>query len=160
MRRYMWDDESGLFLAVHRDSLEKIKETSVGCWMPLYAGIPTNAMAKRMVSVISLKGWQTPLTVPTIPQDDPRYQSGGFWRGDVWPASTYQIVRGLKDYGYDELAATIADTLISNAIKNGVNERYDSQTGKGLGVDYLGMSCTLVTLMLEGISKKYRLRLK
>ena len=159
VRKYMWDDESGLFLALKRDSLEKIKETSVGCWMPLYAGIPTEAMAKRMASVLSSGSWQTPLGVPTIPQDDPRYKPDGFWRGDVWPASTYQIARGLKDYGYHELAANIADTLIANAIKNGVNERYNSQTGKGLGVDYLGMSCTLINLMLEGISKKYTLRL-
>ena len=160
VRKYMWDEESGIFLAVQRDTLEKIKEPSVGCWMPLYAGIPTKAMAKRMASVLGSKGWQTPLTVPTIPSDDPRYESGGFWRGDVWPASTYQIVRGLKDYGYDELAGRIADTLIENVLKNGVNERYDSQTGKGLGVDYLGMSCTLVTMMLEGITKKHKLGLK
>ena len=160
VRKYMWDEKSGLFLAVHRDSLVKIKDTSIGCWMTLYAGIPTKEMAKRMVSVLNSHGWQTPLTVPTIPQDDSRYKSDGFWRGDVWPASTYQIVRGLKEYGYDDLAATIADTLIANAIKNGVSERYDSQTGKGLGVDYLGMSCTLLTIMLEGISKKYRLSVK
>ena len=112
-----------------------------------------------MASVLASGSWLTPLTVPTMPQDDPRYKPDGFWRGDVWPASTYQIARGLKDYGYDDLAANIADTLIANAIKNGVNERYDSQTGKGLGVDYLGMSCTLITLMLEGISHKYRFRL-
>jgi len=159
VRKYMWDEESGLFLAVHRDTLEKIKETSIGCWMPLYAGIPTKAMAKRMASVLESKSWQTPLTVPTIPQDDPRYKPDGFWRGDVWPASTYQVVRGLKDYGYDDLAARIADNFIANAIKNGVSERYDSQTGKGLGVNYLGMSCTLITMMLEGITKNYRINL-
>ena len=156
----MWNEESEIFLAVQRDTLEKIKEPGIGCWMPLQAGIPTKAMAKRMVSVLASKGWQTPFSVPIIPCGNLRYKSDGFWRVDVWPASTYQIVRGLKDYGYDDTAAGISDTLIENVLKNGVHERYDSQTGKGLGVDYLGVSCTLVSVMLEGITKKYKLEIR
>lgn len=159
VRKYMWDEESGLFLAVHRDTLKQIKETSVGCWMPLLAGIPTEAMAKRMAGILASKAWHPPLPVPTMPQDDPRYTPGGFWRGDSWPPSTYQIAKGIKDYGYDDLAADIADKMIDNAIKNGVNERYDTQTGKGLGVEYLGMSCSLVTMMLEDITRKHNLYL-
>jgi putative isomerase len=160
VRKYMWDEESGLFLAVHRDSLKKIKETSIGCWMPLQAGIPTKAMAKRMAEVLASEAWQTPLPVPTIPQNDPRYNSGGYWRGDSWPPTTYQVIRGIKAYGFDDLAADIADKVIANAIKNGVNEHSDSQTGQGLGVGYLGMSCSLVTIMLEGLSGKYKLSVK
>lgn len=159
VRKYMWDEESGLFLAVHRDTLKKIKETSIGCWMPLLAEIPTEAMARRMAAVLASKAWQTPLPVATMPQDDPRYSPGGFWRGDAWPPSTYQVAKGIKAYGYDDLAADIADKMIDNAIKNGVNERYDSQTGKGLGVEYLGMSCSLVTMMLEDIAKRNNLYL-
>jgi hypothetical protein len=160
MRKYMWDEEAGCFLAVHRDTLKKIRETSIGCWMPLLAGIPTKAMAKRMAGILASEAWLTPVPVATMPQNDPRYTPGGFWRGDAWPPSTYQIAKGLKAYGYDDLAATIADKMIANALKNGVNERYDSQTGLGLGVEYLGMSCSLITMMLEGITKEHILQLR
>ncbi len=160
MRTHMWDEASGMFLALKRDSLEKIKETSVGCWMPLLAGIPTKAMAGRMAEVLASDAFQTPLPVPTMPQDDPRYKSNGFWRGDVWTVTNYQIAKGIKAYGYDQLAAKIADATIANSIQNGVSEHHDSQTGKALGVDFLGMSCTVVTMMLEQISSRYTLSVK
>jgi len=48
VRKYMWDEESGTFLAVKRDTLEKIKVATIGSWMPLMAEVPTRAMAGRM----------------------------------------------------------------------------------------------------------------
>jgi hypothetical protein len=36
---------------------------------------------------------------------------------------------------------------------------YDALSGKGMGIDFLGMSGTIVTLMLDGLSKTgYRVR--
>jgi putative isomerase len=127
--------------------------------MPLLAGIPTKKQAARMAEVFATPAWQTPVPVPTIPGNDPRYDPKGFWRGDIWTVTNYQIAKGLKAYGFDELAANIADKTIENSLKNGVSEHHNSQTGEPLGVGYLGMSCTVVTLMLEGISKKYKLKI-
>ena len=33
-------------------------------------------------------------------------------------------------------------------------------TGETLGVEYLGMTCTLVTMMLDGLTKEYTLAVK
>jgi hypothetical protein len=79
---------------------------------------------------------------------------------DVWTVTNYRIARGLKRYGFDDLAADLADKTIELSLKHGVSEHHDSATGKALGVDFLGMSCTVVMLMPEGISRKYVLRLK
>jgi len=160
VRRYMWDEKSGYFKGVKRDTLEKIDELSIGCWMPLLAGIPTKKMAEKMADALATEAWMTPLPVPTLPATDPRFEAAGFWRGDVWPVTNYQIAAGFKAYGYDDLAAHIADATIANALKNGVNERHNALTGEGVGVKMLGMSCTIATMMLEGFSKKYRLQLK
>lgn len=160
MRKHMWDEENGVFKALKRDSLEKINDLSIGCWIPLIAGVPTKEMAKRMMEVWATPAWQTPLPVPTIPSNDPQYTPDRFWRGDVWTVTNYQIAAGIKAYGYDDFAASLADATIGNSMKNGVSEYHNSQTGAPLGVGYLGMSCTVVTMMLEGFSKKYRLELK
>ena len=163
MRKNMWDEKAGVFKALRRDTMEKIDDLSIGCWMPLLAGVPTKKQARRMAETFASPAWQTPLPVPTIPCNDKRYEPGTpgtFWRGDTWTVTNYQIAKGLKAYGFDELAADIADKTIENSIKNGVSEYHNSQTGKALGVGYLGMSCTVVTLMLEGISRKYKLELK
>jgi glycogen debranching enzyme len=160
MREHMWDEKAGTFLSVKRDKLEKIPVATIGSWIPLTAGVPTPAMAQRMAEVLASPAWMTPLPVPTVDRNDPRWKSDAFWRGDVWPSTNYQIASGLAAYGHKELAADIADKTIANAIKNGISEHYDSVTGKPLGVPDYCMSSTLVTLMLDGLSKKHTLKLR
>jgi len=117
-------------------------------------------MAKRMAEVLSTDSWQTPLPVPTVDRKDPRWKSRDFWRGDVWPSTNYQIASGLAAYGHKELAAVIADKTVANAIKNGISEHYDSVSGLPLGVPDYCMSATLVTLMLDGLTSQYELKLR
>jgi len=160
MRDHMWDEEAGTFLSVKRDTLEKIPVATIGSWIPLAAGVPTDAMAGRMAEVLASPAWMTPLPVPTVDRTDKRWKSGAFWRGDVWPPTNYQIASGLAAYGHKDLAADIADKTIANAIKNGINEHYDSISGKPLGVQDYCMSSTLVTMMLDGLAKKHALKLR
>jgi len=160
MRDHMWDEKAGTFLAVKRDTLEKIPVATIGSWIPLTAGVPAEEMAKRMAGVLASSAWMTPLPVPTVDRTDKRWKSSAFWRGDVWPSTNYQIASGLAAYGHKELAADIADKTIANAIKNGISEHYDSVSGAPLGIRDYCMSSTLVTMMLDGLSKKHKLNLR
>ncbi len=105
----MWDEASGTFLSVNRDTLEKIPVATIGSWIPLMAEVPTDVMAKRMAEAIQTDHWNTPLPVPTVDRKDKRWKSDDYWRGDVWPAPNYQIAKGLALYGHKEAAAQIAD---------------------------------------------------
>jgi glycogen debranching enzyme len=156
MREHMWDEPSGTFLAVNRDSLKKIPVATIGSWVPLMTDAPTKAMAARMADMLATDNWLTPLPVPTVGRHDRRWESGRMWRGDVWPPTNYQIASGLAGYGYKDLAAKIVDATVANAIKVGINERYDSVSGKPTGVPGLGMSCTVLTMLLDGLSRKYK----
>ena len=160
MRDHMWDEAAGTFLSVKRDTLEKIPVATIGSWIPLAAGVPTEAMAKRMAEVLASPAWMTPLPVPTVDRTDRRWKSSDFWRGDVWPPTNYQIAGGLAAYGHADLAADISDKTIANAIKNGINEHYDSISGRPLGVQDYCMSSTLVTMMLDGLTKRHKLKLR
>ncbi len=160
MRDYMWDEEAGTFLSVKKETMEKIPVATISSWLPLTAGVPTKNMAKRMAEVLSSDSWMTPLPVPTVDRKDPRWKSRDFWRGDVWPSTNYQIASGLADYGHIKLAAVIADRTVENAIKNGISEHYDSVSGKPLGVKDYCMSATIATMMLDGLTKKYKVSLK
>jgi putative isomerase len=158
MREHMWDEEAGTFLTVRRDTLEKVRVATIGSWIPLAAGVPTDAMARRMADVLRSPAWQTPLPVPTVDRTDARWKSDAFWRGDVWPSTNYQIAGGLAAYGHADLAADIADKTVANAIRNGISEHYDAVSGKPLGVPDYCMSCTLVTLMLDGLTRRHTLK--
>lgn len=160
IRKHMWDEDRSIFSALDRDSLKKYEGLSLGSLLPLYAGAADKKMAKKLASTLASDAWMTPLLVPTMPTDDPKFDSGGYWRGDVWPPSSYQVACGLYDYGYTDQAAEIGDRLVANAIKNGANEHYDAITGKPIGIKGLGMSCTILTIMLDGITNKYKLKVK
>ncbi|WP_372936736.1 MGH1-like glycoside hydrolase domain-containing protein [Mariniphaga sediminis] len=160
MRDYMWDEKAGTFLSVNKETMEKIPVATISSWVPLAAGVPTQKMAQRMAEVLASDSWQTPLPVPTVDRKDPRWKSNSFWRGDTWPPTSYQIASGLAAYGHTELAAVIADKTVENAIKNGLSEHYDSVTGQPLGVRDYCMAATIATMMLDGLTKKYKLELK
>lgn len=160
MREHLWDEEAGTFLSVHRDTLEKIPVATIGSWIPLTAGVPTQAMAARMAEVLASPNWQTPLPVPTVDRMDPRWRPNAFWRGDVWPSPNYQIASGLAAYGHDKLAADIADKTVANALKNGLSEHYDSMTGKALGVPDYSMASTILTMMLDGLTREHKVSLR
>ena len=140
--------------------MERIPVATISSWVPLAAGVPTERMAGRMAEVLNTDSWQTPLPVPTIDRKDPRWKPNSFWRGDVWPSTNYQIASGLAAYGHTDLAAVIADKTVENAIKNGISEHYDSVTGKPLGIKDYCMSSTIATMMLDGLTNKYKLTLK
>ena len=160
VRQHMWDEESGTFLAVKRDTLEKVKVATIGSWMPLMADAPTPAMLTRMAEAVMTEHWQTPLQITTVDRKDKRWVSNSYWRGDVWPATNYQVACGFAQHGYRQIAADIADKTVANTLKNGVSEYYDSITGKSLGVPYLGMTCTVLTMMLDGLTSRHELRVK
>lgn len=160
MRQHMWDEEAGLFLTVNRDTFVKVPVGTIGGWIPLIAEVPTAAMAHRMAETLQSPRWKTPLPVSTVDRTDSRWKSDGMWRGDVWPATNYQIASGLAAYGYKDLSATIADKTVTNALNNGISERYDAVTGKALGVPYLGMTCSVITLLLDGLCKQHQLSIK
>lgn len=139
--------------------MEKIPVATISSWVPLAAGVPTHNMAERMAEVLASDSWQTPLPVPTVDSKDPRWKSNSFWRGDVWPSTNYQIASGLAEYGHNDLAAVIADKTVENAIKKGISEHYDSVSGKPLGIPDYCMSCTLTTMMVDGLTNKYKIEL-
>ena len=160
MRDHMWDEEAGTFLSVKKDTMEKIPVATISSWVALAAGVPTKEMAQRMAEVLSTESWQTPLPIPTVDRKDPRWKSGDFWRGDVWPSTNYQIASGLASYGHTELAAIIADKTVENAIRNGISEHYDSVSGKPLGIPDYCMSSSIATMMLDGLTQKFILKLR
>jgi glycogen debranching enzyme len=161
VRKYMWDERSGCFLAVRVETMEKIRRPTVGGFMPAMSQIATGVQAKTMANMLTTPAWATQLAIPTVAQTDPQFRADEFWRGDVWPAPNYQIAGGLAAYGLHDAAARISDGTVANALKAGISEHYDSFSGRPLGVAGLGMSATMLTMMLDGLtSDRYRLRVR
>jgi len=160
MRAHMWSPQAGCFLSIHRDTLKQVPAATVGGFMPLLAHVPTSTQAAVMASTLSSPAWATTLPIPTVARDNASFLPSEFWRGDTWPAPNYQVAAGLALYGHRGLAARIADRNLANALRAGVSERYDSLTGDPLGVRGLGMSATTLTMALDGLTRRYNLRVR
>jgi hypothetical protein len=66
-------------------------------------------------------------------------------------------MRGLADYGYADLAAQLADAAIENAMAQCLNERYHADTGAPIGVANYAFACAYLSMMTDGLSRKYSL---
>jgi glycogen debranching enzyme len=161
VREHMWDESAGSFLAVRIETMDKIRRSTLGGFMPVMGQIATPAQATAMAKSLATPAWATPLPIPSVARTAPQFQPGEFWRGDVWPAPNYQVAGGLADFGLRDASTRIADATVANALKAGISERYDSLSGRPLGVAGLGMSATMLTMMLDGLtSERYKIRVR
>lgn len=80
--------------------------------------------------------------MPTVAYADPRYESGGYWRGPSWPETTWFAAKGLKFYGFEDTAEALRQNTLNWCAANpdALYEYYDSKSGKGLGTPQL--ACT------------------
>ena len=127
----LWDEEDG----VYYDRLfggELTKVLAPSSFFPMFAGVPSAEQAERMVKVLTDPEllW-TPVPLPTVAKNCEMYGTD-MWRGGTWLNINYFVIRGLRRYGYVELAEELKrrtlETVNEWYEKTGViYEFYDSQ---------------------------------
>ena len=156
----MWDPEKKFFYSLDRDSDRRIPVRTIQGFLTMACGVATPEQAELLVRQLQdPKQWWTQYPVPTVALDDPKFDPKGFWRGDMWPVTTYLVAYGLNRYGYHELARRLTDRIVEQTLKYGVNERYNAVTGEPIGVAGLGMSCAIWSMIVEnryGVGDDFR----
>jgi putative isomerase len=114
---------------------------SPASFMPLYVGTASPERAAAMARVAESEskffpGW------PTVAYDDPQFDAKSYWRGRTWLNVAYFALKGLKDYGFDEVAYAGRKTLLDwvRGETAQIFENYDPLTGQGLGVKQFSWS--------------------
>ena len=99
--------------------------------MPIVLGkrLPKN-IAQRLVA--QLETFLTDYGLATEHPDSEYYIADGYWRGPIWPSSSYLIASGLQRCGYIELANRIAERFCRLCAEHGFAETFDAMTGAGL----------------------------
>lgn len=109
---YLWDEEDKFYYdrILSNGRFKKVK--TVASFLPLFAGICDTSRAKCLYNHLTDdNSFNTELPIPCVSKDDPTFGTD-MWRGPVWINYNYMIIRGLKDYGYAELAKSIAQKTI------------------------------------------------
>jgi neutral trehalase len=102
--------------------------------MPLFIRIASPERAARVAKVAADPAKFFP-GMPTAAYDTPGYESRGYWRGSTWLNTSYFSLKGLQEYGHDQLAEKMRSTLLTWMSRNPSDlfEHYDSKTGEGEG---------------------------
>ena len=141
----------------------------LGCWssfLPLWAGIPTQAQAERIVkeNLLDEKAFWAEYGVRSLSKYEKMYQIVGSgnpssWQGSVWILSNYFVFKGLLHYGYvqeaKELAKKTVKLLAQDFAKNSAfHEYYHPETGEGMFNKGFSSWNTLLANMLAYLDGK------
>lgn len=102
----MYDEKTGAFYdRLFDGSLTRVLTPM--SFFPMFAEICTPEQAEKMVKLMAdnTELW-TKVPLATISQKHPTF-STDMWRGGVWLNLNYFIIKGLKNYGYDDLAEAL-----------------------------------------------------
>ncbi|MFC5452084.1 MGH1-like glycoside hydrolase domain-containing protein [Paenibacillus aestuarii] len=118
INRMMWNDEVGFYFDV-QDSGEQTSVKTIAAFWSLLAGVATKEQAEKLAHWLN-----DPATfnrvhrVPVCAADEEGYDPrGGYWRGSVWAPTNTMVIRGLENYGYDDLAREIALNHLNNVVQ-------------------------------------------
>ena len=135
----------GAYVDIRRDTLAPSPVLSPASFMPLFVGCASRERAQAMALLASDPAKFYP-GMPTVAYDHPAYASADYWRGPTWLNTAYFALKGLKHYGFTDVAEHGRQTLLQWCADNGdhLYEYYDSRTGKGLGAPQFGWTAAFV----------------
>lgn len=133
-----YDEEKGIYADVFKRDRTLSDVYTPASFMPLYIGIASKVRAERVATFAKEHFYPA---MPTVAYDDTAYE-GDYWRGHSWLNVAYFAIKGLKQYGFGDLANDMRNTLLDFADKNkdGIYEKYDADTGEGKGCACFGWS--------------------
>ena len=109
VRTVSWDDERGFCFDVDRSG-KRTGHRHLGSFWSLLAGLLDDECARRLAAHLDdERAFKRPHRPPCLAADEPGYSpTGSYWRGSVWPPTTWLVLKGLERYGLDDLAHDIA----------------------------------------------------
>ncbi len=123
INKYMWDEETGFYYHVHKDTMNfktpkgvSLKRKEIIGFLPLWAGIASKRQAKILIKHLTNRRefWRE-YGIPTLSADDPYYDpqvlSCCRWNGPVWITWVYPVFRGVIDYEYSDIAEEILEKM-------------------------------------------------
>lgn len=105
----MWNDDKKFYFDLTLDETFCPIKTIAAFWT-LISKTATQENAKYLVNQLTNPNTFGRLhPIPTLAADEKGYfPQGGYWSGAVWIATNTMVIKGLEEYGYNELAEEIA----------------------------------------------------
>lgn len=144
-----WDDERGLFFDYDLCARSPIQVNTMATFLPLYAGVATQAQARRLVEEHLLNpaeyaaGGRARYWLTSTSQFEPSWEPRRYWRGPVWIIINWLVEDGLRWYGYAEVADSLRASSLDLLQHTGFWEYFDASDGSGCGSPDFSWSAAL-----------------
>jgi len=120
IQKYCWDEKSGFYFDYCFTEKKKTDTWSLAGAYPLFFNIATEEQAKSVAKILKEKFLFTGGLVTTLSED-----TGQQWdKPNGWAPLQWIAIKGLENYGHEELAGEITTNFINIA------RNFYSQTGK------------------------------
>lgn len=152
----LWE---GALLNVQCAGQWKIPVRSVAAFTTIWAGVASESQANAMVTryLTNPREFWTPYPIAALAKSEVWYSTtkhpgdmGCSWRANTWIPTNYMVYHGLKWYGFEGIASSLARRTIELMEKAGDREYYNAESGEGVGLDpFWGWSLLGHFFMLE-----------
>ncbi len=142
----LWDPYTESYYSRDFTTFKLIKEPSVACLLPLYAGHITKERAAKLVKKIENEHMFGPAyPIPSVPLNSMWFDPLRYWQGPTWLNTNWLIADGLSRYGYTEHAEAIREVSLELARNDGqFHEYFNPLTGDPLGAPRFSWSAAIV----------------
>lgn len=152
----LYDAELGAYIHYDLRNEKPIRLVSSSSFTPLFAGIPTKERAATIIQTMMTKfGGEDMYLCASFDPTNEKFNPKKYWRGPVWLNLNWILYNGLKDYGYDDIAARVKSDTFELLTKAGFYEYFDPRKSeykedpKGLGGSNFSWSAALFLDLLE-----------
>jgi Mannosylglycerate hydrolase MGH1-like glycoside hydrolase domain len=151
----LWDERRGLFLDEVQPGGARPGVVTWASLAPLALPDLPEEIGRRLVEehLLNEREFLTPVAPPSVAASEPSYEPDGghgplrrYWRGPTWVNSAWMVWLGMRRLGYEEEARRLAEGVMGAAIREGLREYYDPNTGKGLGATDFAWSALIAEL--------------
>ncbi len=144
MNAYMWHEEDRVYYGIGEVVPGYARVKDISTFFPLLAGIAPEGRYENITRLANGPDtFGTPYGPPTLARNERGFESQMHWKGANWVEMSLFVILGLKNYGYYNLASSLAyrntQMVFHELVKHGhFREYFDSVTGEGLDlVDYI-----------------------
>ena len=155
---YFFNDQIGWFCDRRIADGSFIAEPACEGYTPFWTQIASKKqMEKALVLLTDTTKFSTYIPFPTAAADNPKCDPNGYWRGPIWLDQTYQAIRGLRNYGYKELAdkytMQVFDRCQGLTGDAPIHENYGTHNGELFQASHFSWSASHLLMMYEDFGK-------
>lgn len=147
-----WDEDAAAFWDLSGAREHPARVLTFTILFPLILPDLDRGIARRLVErhLLNEREFWLPYPIPSVaasePSFDPGWMTATTWRGPTWVNVNWYLYWGLRQHGFEDVAAEIRRRTLALVATSGCREFYDPLTGAGQGARDFGWTTLVLDL--------------